>query len=346
MPADPDVCRPPDTTDTKTRAHMDPLSHAVAGRAVVSLLETGEPPMRGVGAAAILGALSPDIDSVLAPAGWDIYLRAHEIGTHSIAGSLVVAGCAAALVRRLTPGSRYGALWAAASAGALSHVALDVLSGARIRAGWPLVPARVTLPLVAMADPWLLGIFIAGGIALWMGRRQRMRRAAQLTLGAAVAFLCLKGALLGMALRSSNLQWTTPPAIEARWGSLVEWNVFERAPTALRAWRIHSRGTPPALVLSVPLERESPLSKRSRTLDTVRNFLDVYEFGFPTEEVEGGMRTGVFWSDIRFCWRANPTQGSMACGLWFGGIFGADGRAITQEVKVGSWVQKRAATRP
>ena len=320
---------------------MDPLSHAVAGRAVVALLQKGE--RRGVGAAAILGALSPDVDSVLAPVGWDIYLRAHEIGTHSIAGSLVVACCAAALVRRLTPGSRYAALCAAASAGALSHVALDVLSGARIRVAWPLIPTRAGLPLVAMADPWLLTIFIAGGIALWVIGRQRMRYVARRMLVVALGFFCLKGALLGLAVRSSNLDRASSPAIEARWGSLTRWNVFDRTDTALRAWRIDSRGAPPALLLTVPLEPESPLSKRSRSLDTVRNFLEVHELGFPTEEAEGGMRTGVFWSDIRFCWRPNPAEGPIACGLWFGGIFGPDGRALTQEVKVGRWVQTRAA---
>ena len=274
-----------------------------------------------------------------------------EIGTHSIAGSLVVAGCAAALVRRLTPGSRYGALWAAASAGALKVTSrLDVLSGARIRAGWPLVPARVTLPLVAMADPWLLGIFIAGGSHCgWAGVSECGGRR-NLTLGAAVAFLLSeRRASRDRGSRSLNLHWTTPhAAIEARWGSLVEWDVVRARAHSPPRLPAHSQPQPRQSWSSpqCPLERESPLSKRSRTLDTVRNFLDVYELGFPTEEGEGDMRTGVFWSDIRFCWQASPTHGSMACGLWFGGIFGADGRAITQEVKVGSWVQKRAATRP
>ena len=33
----------------------------------------------------------------------------------------------------------------------------------------------------------------------------------------------------------------------------------------------------------------------------------------------------------------------VACGLWFGGEFGADGRALTQLVKVGDWIQTRPA---
>ena len=59
---------------------------------------------------------------------------------------------------------------------------------------------RVALPLVAMADPWLVAIFVVGLLALWPGR-QRLRTVAPFMLGAAVGFLCLKGALLDRALR-------------------------------------------------------------------------------------------------------------------------------------------------
>src|SRR6059058_5927931 len=116
---------------------MDPVSHAIAGRAVTALLDDRKTWGPGVGAAAIVGALAPDVDLALAPAGWDIYLRAHEVGTHSAIGALAVAGCAAALIHRVTPGSRHAPLVAAASAGAMSHLALDALSGARLRPAWP-----------------------------------------------------------------------------------------------------------------------------------------------------------------------------------------------------------------
>ena len=121
---------------------MDPLSHIVAGRAVVALFDR-DADGRALGAAAIVGALSPDVDIALAPSGWDIYLRAHQAGTHSIAGGLLV-GCAGAfLVRAFARRSRYLPLAAAAAAAAMSHLALDALSGARIRLAWPWVDARV-----------------------------------------------------------------------------------------------------------------------------------------------------------------------------------------------------------
>ena len=322
---------------------MDPLSHIVAGRAVTALFDDGGYGP-GFGASAILGALSPDVDVFLAPAGWDIYLRAHAAGTHSITGGLLIACAGAAIVRGFARGSRYAPLAAAAAAGAMSHLALDVISGARIRLAWPFADLRVALPLVAMADPWLVAIFVLGLLALWPGR-QRLRTVAPFILGTAVGFLCLKGALLERALRASHLDAAAPSAVEARWGSLTEWDVFDRTAVALRAWRVSSGGGAASERLSQPLLPESALVTSSRSLDTVRNFLRAHEFGFPIETTEGDGRTAVRWSDLRYCRRTADANGAIACALWFGGIFGPDGRILTQEVTVGAWTQTRAAPR-
>src|SRR5262249_30169733 len=66
---------------------MDPLTHVVVGRAVVAAARD-ETRNHLIGAAAILGALSPDVDSVLAFSGWDRYVRAHQYGTHSLLGAM------------------------------------------------------------------------------------------------------------------------------------------------------------------------------------------------------------------------------------------------------------------
>jgi len=322
---------------------MDPLSHVVAGRAVVALVDN-ERHGPGLGAAAILGALSPDVDLVLAPAGWDVYLRAHQAGTHSIVGGLLVACAAAALVRRLTRGSRCAPLAAAAAAGAMSHLALDAVSGARIRLTWPFADARVGLPLVAMADPWLVAICIAGLLALWPGR-QRQRTVAAVMLGTAIAFLCLKGALLFRADQTAQLEAASPRAAEVPWGSLTEWDLFDRTPNAVRAWRISSRGGPAMLRLSRPILPETAQVTASRSLDTVKNFLRSHEFGFPVEAAESDGRTAVRWSDLRYCWRVPDRADDLACALWFGGVFDRDGRALTQEVLIGTHRQTRPAPR-
>lgn len=319
---------------------MDAVSHAIAGRAVTALFGDGKRLGPGSGIAAIVGALAPDVDIALAPFGWDIYLRAHQVGSHSVIGALAIAGCAAALVHRMTPGSRYAPLVAAASAGAMSHLALDALSGARLGPAWPLLRTNLSLPLVAMADPWLLAMLVAGALLMWR-RPLQCRSTARLLVGIVIGFLCVKGALLDRAIRSANLEPTSPRVVEARWGSLTQWYVFDRMPTALRVRLLDGLGGPARPVLSWPLDPESPRVSASRSLDTVNNFLHVHELGFATEESDGADRTGVFWSDIRYCWQPNPAERRIACGLWFGGIFGPDGRALTQQVKVGGWVRSR-----
>ena len=70
-----------------TALAMDPVSHVIFGRTLIALDRRGR---FGAGAiaAAVLGALAPDIDVLAVWRGWDVYLRVHEIGTHSIVGSV------------------------------------------------------------------------------------------------------------------------------------------------------------------------------------------------------------------------------------------------------------------
>jgi len=195
---------------------MDPLTHIVVGRAVVSVAGREDRQSLALGAAAILGALSPDIDGAVAFWGWDRYLRVHQSGTHSLPGALTTAGLAAALVRLFARRSRYAELLGAAALGAMSHVALDLVSGARIAAGWPLFDRRLSMPLVAMADPWLIGICVAGMLAWWPGRAH-LCTAARLVVIAMSLFLAFKAAMLALAIRRTDAPMKDPSAIEARW---------------------------------------------------------------------------------------------------------------------------------
>jgi membrane-bound metal-dependent hydrolase YbcI (DUF457 family) len=157
---------------------VDPLSHAVFGRTLAALQTPGARG-RGTIPAVVLGTLAPDVDALLMPFGWDIYLRAHEIGTHSLPGSLGIAALTALVVRLCVRERRYPPLVVAAWAGSLSHLALDVLSGAHIRLGWPLADGRMSLPLVAMAEPVLIAIFLAASIVLLAARTSPARRQRQ-----------------------------------------------------------------------------------------------------------------------------------------------------------------------
>jgi membrane-bound metal-dependent hydrolase YbcI (DUF457 family) len=319
---------------------MDPISHAVIGHAVASALRPGAARARGVAAASILGALSPDVDFVLMPVGWDVYLRAHVIGTHAIAGAVLTGLGSALLVRLCVRRSAFAALSAAAVLAAISHLFADIVSGARLRPGWPFNEAIVSAPLVAMGDPWTIAVLIACAALLWRWRAapSRAARTALIVFG---LFLAVKGALLAQVLggpasapdidRESRI-------LEARWGSLTEWYVFDRGAGALRQWRARVGSRPPDLMMTIAGRPEPPLVRRSRSLPSVRNFLAVHELGFAREETRGGGRD-VMWSDIRYCRRdASP---AVQCALWFGGIYDAAGRPTMQEVRVGSWTQHR-----
>jgi membrane-bound metal-dependent hydrolase YbcI (DUF457 family) len=318
---------------------MDPVSHVIFGRTLIALDRRGR---LGTGAvaAAMLGALSPDIDVVAVWRGWDVYLRVHEIGTHSILGSIVLGSAAGTLVFVLIRGARYTAMALAGSAGALSHVAFDIVSGASIRLGWPFLQRRVSLPLVAMADPWLILICAAGALGLWVLRRRAFVVATTVVVAIA-AFLTVKGVLMAVAVPkwrvATGADTIVHHVIEASWSSLTEWSVSDRTSMALRKWRVDAAGAPD-LLFSIPVRTGSPLVEASRSLDTVRNFLGVHDLGFPvTTPHEDG--TQVLWSDVRYCWS------STECGLWFGGVFDRDGRPVRQVVHVGQWQQTRPVSR-
>jgi membrane-bound metal-dependent hydrolase YbcI (DUF457 family) len=327
---------------------MDPVSHVLFGRVLIALDRRRRLGPHTV-AACLLGALAPDVDIVFAFFGWDIYLRVHQVGTHSILGSLALSLAAAALVRVLTRGGRYFSLTVAAWIGALSHLAFDVLSGASLKPGWPLSDLQVGVPLVAMADPWLVAICVAGALALWWRRRAMAPTAFGVVLVIA-AFFALKGALMVMAVS----HWTQARgsdaiishAVESQWGSLTEWNVFDRTAPALRKWRVSASADSATLLFSLPLPPQPPIVAASTSLDTVRNFLLVHQLGFAVVRSRENGGTRVLWSDIRYCWPATSTASAgspLDCALWFGGNFDRDGRPVTQIVLVGGWLQTRPA---
>jgi membrane-bound metal-dependent hydrolase YbcI (DUF457 family) len=335
---------------------MDPVSHSVIGRAVVAAtgrrLQTP-----GSGAAAILGALSPDVDFVLMPFGWDIYLRAHAAGTHSLAGAVLTGAGSAVLIRLCVRRSTLRPLVAAGVIGALTHVASDIAASARLQPAWPLVSQTVSLPLVAMADPWTIAVTAAGAWLMWSHRRH-LERGARRALFALVLFLAMKGALLGVALSKLDAGGRATGSdriIEARWASLTDWFVFDRHGSQLRQQLVSVQHAPtdavratlepgifssPDRLLKIDIPPETALTRTSRSLSSVRNFLAVHELAFPVERREADGTRSVLWSDIRFCWRND--DGQLSCGLWFGGVFDSAGRPLTQTVHVGSWIQERA----
>lgn len=329
---------------------MDPLSHIIFGRTLIALDRRGR---FGPGAttAAALGAIAPDIDAIAIWKGWDVYLRVHEMGTHSIAGSVAVACATATLVYALKRRGRYAALIVAAWIGAFSHVIFDLVSGASIKIGWPLVQGRLSIPLVAMADPWLVAICTAGAVGLWVWRR-RTPAVAGAVVTVIAAFLSVKGAVMAVTVP----QWAAATsadtilhyAVEASWSSVTKWDVFDRTPYALRKWRVDALADRATLLHVYPVHADVPIVDASRSLETVRNFLGTHQLGFAVATALETGETRVLWSDIRYCaadadLTTERSDQPVACTLWFGGTFDRDGHPLTQIVRVGGWLQTRRA---
>ncbi|HEY7499048.1 MAG TPA: metal-dependent hydrolase [Vicinamibacterales bacterium] len=345
---------------------MDPVSHVALGRTLIAALAPGsqdDRPIRGSVAAGVLGTLAPDLDAVFMPFGWDVYLRVHEIGTHSIPGNAACALLTAAVVRLVARETPYWALFVSAWIGALSHIALDLLSSARLQPGWPAIDTVVSLPAVAMADPWLLILCASGPVALWVWR-SKPTATATIAIAAAAIFLLVKGVVGAWgfagykAAREASGEAVEARVIEATWASLDTWRVLDRTPARLRVWRA-SPGTRATEIFSWPLPRETESIRSSRSFSTVRNFLHVHHLGFAAviPEPEGGSH--VLWSDIRFCWdpaqpgapRLEPIVESedgrrrISCVLWFGGELDASGQPVREIVKIGGFTQTRPVAR-
>ena len=115
----------------------------------------------------------------------------------------------------------------------------------------------------------------------------------------------------------------------------------------MRASTIAANGGEPLVSFAHPLSAESPVVAASRGLEDVRNFLAVHEFAFAEETRRDDGTASVMWSDIRYCW---PTTGGAAwriatnCGVRVGAVFAVNGRAITQEIRIGGFLQRRPAS--
>lgn len=336
---------------------MDPVSHVAFGYTVAKAVRPAVPQFA---VAACLGALAPDVDALLMPAGWDIYLRAHEIGTHTLIGSVAVAFVVAIVTRGRTRASLFP-IFQVAQLSATSHLALDAMSGARSQWAWPFFPGRTLLPLVAMAEPWVLAFLVAGLIAVLLSKHHVQRAALSVVLIFA-ACLSLKGLWLLQALRTLGPGLDQPMIariIEARWFSLREWTVFGRTASDLVQVRIQPNGAP-TLLASWPVDADSdaPLATASLSLSTVVNLRAVHELTFPRQLSTASGVTEVLWSDIRFCWQpaddapaarlrgfltAGAGPNRIACALWMGGSY-EGGRFVSQRVYVFGLWQTRPAS--
>jgi hypothetical protein len=283
----------------------------------------------------MLGALVPDIDIVLAFQGWDRYLHWHEIGTHSLPASPVLALAVAGVVRAIVPHSRFVRLWWAALAGiVIAHLIFDLVSGSEMRLFEPWVHARLGPHWLAMADISAVAILIGGTV--WSRWRQRL--AATWTIAALVALVMVKGVSQQMAVgafaRGHAVEASRATRPDAISGSLFGWMFFERDDLRARAWRVDALtgGVTPAFEWPTPIDAAT--IGGTAELPVVQTLLDLA--GVPFARVEGrDGRRWVLWSDLRQC---HATR----CDLSFGAQIDAQGRPIRQVIRIGPFEQARS----
>ena len=328
---------------------MDPVSHVAFGRTLVAL-DSRRALGPGAVAACVLGSLTPDLDAVFMPIGWDIYLRRHQGGTHSLIGAIACAALTAALVRLQSKHGRYRSLLLAAWAGTMGHLLLDVMSGADVRFFWP-AGQPVAVPLFAMADPWLGGLLAIGLLALVV----RKRHAAALAAAILITVTVLGGVKAALYAKVRALRDTSNGSVqfrraEAEWGSLAQWITYETTADAVDSRRVNAVTGAVTPLLHLPRGLDDPLVVRSRELETVQNFLAAHGVTFAI--VIGMERRQVLWSDLRYCgplearsapWAPTAPGGSpVSCALWFGGEFDSvSGVSTASIVHVGRHVQRR-----
>lgn len=341
---------------------MDPVSHLLFARMLAALREERAATTPALVAATTLGGLAPDVDVALVARGWDVYLRWHAAGTHSIVGTLVVALGTAALVHRYARGTPWPDLIVAAWIGALSHVFFDLVSGAVVQPFWPLWSWSASAPIVAMADPLAIACLLVGALAMYVWPRVP-RSAAALTLALLALLFGVK--LTTRAWATDAYAQTTAAAgraaqttIEAVWGSWREWSYVDRTPDGLvRAWRVDGWSGETTLRFAQETRRGADFARRSqRQFATARNFADAHPYAFATlsPRERGAV---VFWSDARFCWNARedadpqagvphqdvrPPDAPVRCAMWFGGSLDEGGVPIEALVWLGGHLQRRA----
>lgn len=171
---------------------MDIVSHGLTGGVIAwAVGARGSLPIM---AAAVGGALAPDLD-VLARL-WDPMapITVHRTATHSLVGGLPVALGVAGVVRAWGSREPFRSLAVIAYLGVLSHIGLDLLTPFGTAVLWPLDSTRFALGWLYVIDPVVIGIVLTG--LLVAARWERHRRAvAWGSLGILTLYVLVAGAM-------------------------------------------------------------------------------------------------------------------------------------------------------
>jgi inner membrane protein len=315
---------------------VDPVSHLLFGRTVALTVRRG-PALTGVTAALVLGSILPDADAALAAGGFDLYLRAHASGTHSLLGTVVEALVLALILRMLVTGSRVLPLLVASWVGIVGHIFWDLADGSDIALFRPFSDAVLGWHLVAMGEPIVLVTLAAAVLLAW-----RWPARAQ---SSAVVALALLGVLLAVKKTTQERararyaesvvnEGPQAVAIAPSLGRLFAWTIYDRDGDRVRAWSVDGRSGAVTLAFEHRDAADAPAVMLSRELPVVRAFLGLSRIPF-VRVVRDGPRRLVLWSDVSSC-------SIRGCDLSFGGAFDQNTAPLYQLIRIGGLNQRRA----
>ena len=170
---------------------MDIVTHGLTG-CLVARAVTGHMSWP-VAAAAVAGALAPDLDALAGAWNPLAPITVHRTATHSFVGGLPLALAVAGTLRLASSSLSFGLLAIVAYLGVLSHIGLDLLTPYGTAVLWPLDARRLSLGWLYVIDPVVTGAVLTG--LLLMRRARHPRRVAHVALAAVTAYALVAGAM-------------------------------------------------------------------------------------------------------------------------------------------------------
>ncbi len=316
---------------------MDPVSHLLFGR-TVALTVPQRAKANGMTAALVIGSIAPDVDGVLAFKGFDLYLRAHASGTHSIAGALVVAAVLGVILRRFVRDSTFVPLVAASWVGTIGHILCDLADDGDIAVFQPFSGAVVGWHLFPMGDLLVLAVLVVTVLGAL-----RWTRAPQYAgMCGLLALTCLTGLKIRsqqMAIahyrEMAEVESVIAPGIRPQIG-LFDWMIYDRAGDRVRGWRVDAWNGRSSVAFERHDAADGPLVDASRGVPVVRRFFGFASLPFARVEADGP-RDLILWSDARWC-------SLDRCDLSFGVAFEA-GVPLYQLIRIGPFTQTQPIRR-
>ena len=293
---------------------MDIVTHGLAG-ALLARAVTARPGWPAL-AAAVGGALAPDLDVVARL--WDPLapITVHRTVTHSFIGGLPLAAIVAEVVSLKADRESFFALAGYAYLGVLSHVALDLLTPFGTAALWPLSPRRFGLGWLYVIDPVVFGLLATGLILSFWATTSRAAGPR-----CAWGLLAVYVVVAGLFAQAADAQWAVRLAeggVSAgrravvpifpgpwRWLGVAETeDSLYRATASIGGWGV----VPLTSFPKAPVDGFAGLERST----AVREFRAFARFPWRTVTADGGLRR-VEYRDLAF--EDHPFGGPMTLRL-------------------------------